>query len=174
MPGKLKRRDLKALPELEGWVTFTEAAGILGISRQRFYQLAESGAVETARRLGARPTYIVREAEVEGMKEQRQLGSPEPPAQVEAALFLSIGGIVVTGDDLRQAVAILEDSSMSRGSFKQSMAKLGNPLGTSDYMGTAKQYRATHPEARGLNTKQVLLEAYRRELTLSVVLALPA
>lgn len=161
MAVKGKKRDLRTLPELEGWLTFTQAAMELGISRQRFYQLAEADQVQTAQRLGERPTYIVRTAEVKAMKRQRQGGDA---AAAEVPLFHVAGGAVVTEDDLRQAIAILEASSTSRGSFKQALTKARNPLAQSDYMNTARQYRFSHPEARQLNTKQVLLKAYRSQL----------
>ncbi len=156
-----KKRDLRTLPELEGWLTFTQAAVELGISRQRFYQLAEAGQLQTAHRLGERPTYIVRTAEVRALKRQRSGGGPSREAQVP--LFFSAGGVAVTEEDLQQAVGILVSSASSRGSFKQAMAKAGNPLATSDYMTTARTYRASHP-GRHLSTKQALLEAYREQL----------
>lgn len=161
--GKGNKRDLRTLPELEGWLTFTQAALELGISRQRFYQLAEAGQLQTAQRLGERPTYIVRTAEVRALKLQRQGGGASEPA-TEIPLFHLTGGAAVTEDDLRQAIAILEASATSRGSFKQAMSKAGNPLAQSDYMDTARAYRFAHPESRGLNTKQVLLGAYRQQL----------
>jgi len=176
MPGKGRKRDLRGLPELEGWLTFTEAAETLGISRQRFYQLAEAvdvngvPRVKTAQKLGARPTYIVRTAEVTALKAQRE--GTAPAGNAESPLFHVAGGAAVTEDDLRQAIAILDGSAGSRGSFKQAMAKAGNPLATSDYMTTARQYRILHPEkSRGLSTKQVLLEAYKAQLSEA---ALPA
>jgi hypothetical protein len=161
MPGKI---NLRALPQLEGWLTFTQAAAELGISRQRFYQLAEDGKLQTATRLGERPTYIVRTAEVRALKLKR---SGAAGGTLEVPLFHSTGGVVVTEEDLRQAVAILEGSAGSRGSFKQAMIKAGNPLAKSDYMGTARQHRMAHQEARRLSTKQVLLAAYRAELGVS-------
>lgn len=155
-----KKRDLRTLPELEGWLTFTQAAMELGISRQRFYQLAEAGQLQTAQRLGERPTYIVRTAEVRALKRQRSGGSG---SSREIPLFYSTGGVAVTEQDLQQAVEILESSASSRGSFKQAMAKAGNPLAASDYMTTARLHRAAHP-GRHLSTKQALLEAYREQL----------
>lgn len=171
MPGRGRKRDLRALPELEGWLTFTEAAEELGISRQRFYQLAEATdaegnpRVQTAHRLGARPTYIVRTAEVASLKLARSGAAPSPALAGSASLFMVAGGVAVTEEDLRQAVVILEGTSVSRGSFKQAMTKANNPLATSNYMDTARQHRSLYPEHRGLNTKQVLLEAYRAQLT---------
>lgn len=168
MPGKGRKRDLRQLPELEGWLTFTEAAETLGISRQRFYQLAEAidehgtPRVKTAQKLGARPTYIVRTAEVTAIKAQRE-GTASPGGS-ESPLFHVAGGVAVSEDDLKQAVVILAGTADSRGSFKQAMAKANNPLASSDYMSTAKQYRILHPESRGMSTKQVLLAAYRSQL----------
>lgn len=169
MPGKGRKRDLRGLPELEGWLTFTEAAEVLKISRQRFYQLAEAvdehgtPRIKTAQRLGARPTYIVRTAEVTALKAQRE-GTAPASAGGGVPLFHVAGGVAVTQDDLRQAILLLDGAAGTRGSFKQAMIKAGNPLALSDYMSTARQYRILHPESRGMSTKQALLAAYRSQL----------
>lgn len=72
------RRDLRELPELEGWLSFPDAARELGISRQRLHQLAEKDppVIETARRVGRYgvPFYVMREAEVAALKRRRALG----------------------------------------------------------------------------------------------------
>lgn len=56
--------SLMDLPELPGWLTFGEAADRMKVSIERIRQLATSGKLRTARRLGQRPIGIVREAEV--------------------------------------------------------------------------------------------------------------
>lgn len=76
----MAKRDLRELPELEGWLTFPDAAAELGISRQRFHQLAEKTdpvIIETACRAGRRSTgihYFVREAEIAELKRRREGG----------------------------------------------------------------------------------------------------
>lgn len=75
----MAKRNLRDLPELEGWLLFPDAAVELGISRQRFHQLAEKDdppVIETARRIGRRGAryYVVRTAEVEDLKRRREGG----------------------------------------------------------------------------------------------------
>lgn len=162
------KRDLRTLPELEGWLTFPEIAAYLGISRQRVHQLVESGVITTAHRRGH--MYLAREAEVRALRERKQNTAPRTYAVVPAhpspdGLAISVvGGVAVTEQQLRQAVEVLEETAAGRGSFKQALAKHGNPLAQSDYQTTARAYRAAHPEARGLGTKQVLLAVYRAQL----------
>jgi hypothetical protein len=77
------KRDLRQLPELEGWVSFPDAAEEIGISRQRLFQLAEKTdptVVETAVRIGKhRPVYVMREAEVAELKARGEVkGNKEP------------------------------------------------------------------------------------------------
>lgn len=77
------KRDLRQLPELEGWVSFPDAAEEIGISRQRLFQLAEKESpvvIETAMRVGRnRPVYVMRQAEVDELKRRREeKGDKEP------------------------------------------------------------------------------------------------
>lgn len=162
------KRGLHTLPELEGWLTFPEIAEYLGISRQRVHQLAESGVITSAHRLGKRPTYIAREAEVKLLKNRKSGSAPRSfavaPADPDDLTVSVVGGVVVTEAQLREAIGVLEKTATGRGSFKQSLARSGNPLAQSDYMTTARTYRAAHPEAKGLSTKQLLLAAYQEQL----------
>lgn len=56
--------SLMDLEELEGWLTFGEAAVRMKVSIERVRQFATAGRLRTSRRLGQRPIGIVREAEV--------------------------------------------------------------------------------------------------------------
>lgn len=76
------KRDLRQLPELEGWVTFPDAAEDLGISRQRLHQVAERDdppVIETARRIGRRHViFVMRAAEVADLKRRREESGGQP------------------------------------------------------------------------------------------------
>lgn len=53
------------VPKLEGWVTISEAAEILGISRQAVHKMVNSGKFRSARKIGSsKPVFVVRAAEV--------------------------------------------------------------------------------------------------------------
>lgn len=54
------------VPVLEGgWVTLTEAAEVLGITRQHSYKRAKTGGYKTIRRIGASPAFVVNRSELE-------------------------------------------------------------------------------------------------------------
>lgn len=69
---KRQFETLKELPELAGWLTFGEAAAELGISGERFRQMAQEGKLTTAHRIGRRPVGIVQEAEIVALAQARQ------------------------------------------------------------------------------------------------------
>lgn len=158
----MKLRDMRQVPVLEGWITLPEAAEDLGISRARVHQMAQEEKLTTVSQLGRRPVYIVREAEIRRIKEERQAGRVVAVA-VETPQYV-IGGVLVSRDQLERAIAILDATQGTRGSLKQALLKDANPLARSDYMGVAKVYKASHTAVRGLSTKQVLLAAYSEEL----------
>ena len=61
----MKLSEMTEIPELEGqWVGLTEAAEILGISRQYAYKKASLGAFSTLRRVGSAPMFVVNRAEL--------------------------------------------------------------------------------------------------------------
>lgn len=65
------------MPVLPGWISITEAADILGVSRQHSYKLAargakgESGGYKSVRRIGSAHFAVVKEAEINKMKAAR-------------------------------------------------------------------------------------------------------
>lgn len=69
----------------------------------------------------------------------------------------SWGGVQVTTEQLHDAAKWLEETQTSKAGFKAGMKKLGNPMADADYMGVAKAWKDAHPEAKGLNTKQLML-----------------
>jgi len=75
------------LPLLAGWVNLTEAAEILGISRQHAYRRArlanegKPGGWKTVHRVGSKPTYVVSLKELEAelwLANDKRLISAEP------------------------------------------------------------------------------------------------
>ncbi len=65
----VKLRDDPSVPTLAGWVNITEAAEILGITRQHSYKLARTpvseGGYKTLHRVGTQPSYVVSVKELE-------------------------------------------------------------------------------------------------------------
>lgn len=59
-------------PRLTEWLTATEVAEALDVSRQTVNRLINSGAFETLHLLGERPIYVVRAKEVEEMRRARR------------------------------------------------------------------------------------------------------
>ncbi len=60
------------IPVLDGWVTITEAAGILGFTRQYCYRLAQNGYFDSIHRLGESATFVISTAELEAVKTLRK------------------------------------------------------------------------------------------------------
>lgn len=83
MVDQVKPRD--ELEDLEGWISFPVAAERLGVSRQRFFQMAEEKKLKTARKIpgtGERPAaYVVREAEINEMLQQQEAAAARAAAK---------------------------------------------------------------------------------------------
>lgn len=68
---------LENIPVLEGWVNLTEAAEILGITRQHAYKRAKltaqgkRGGWRTLHQIGSKPMYVVSLSEVKGELERK-------------------------------------------------------------------------------------------------------
>lgn len=60
------------VPVLEGWVAITEAAELLGFTRQYCYRLAQHGYFDSLRRIGKSATFVVSTGEVEAKKVLRK------------------------------------------------------------------------------------------------------
>ena len=60
------------LPILDDWVSLTEAAQLLGFSRQHAYKLAQDRAFHTLRRVGTAHIAVVSREEVKNMAEKRR------------------------------------------------------------------------------------------------------
>lgn len=82
--------SLRELPELEGWLTFGEAAVELEVTGERIRQMAQEGKLATAHRIGRRPVGVVREEEINAIiAHRKETGDTAalPPAQaLRAAL----------------------------------------------------------------------------------------
>jgi excisionase family DNA binding protein len=61
-------------PRLADWITLPEAAELLGVSKQYVHKLVRNGRLNTLRSLGSRPIYIVREAEILEIQQDRLAG----------------------------------------------------------------------------------------------------
>lgn len=58
-------------PRLREWMTCTEAADRLGISRQAVNRMVNLGEFETLHALGERPIFVVKAVEVEEVRRRR-------------------------------------------------------------------------------------------------------
>lgn len=62
------------IPPLDGWVTASQAATALDITRQALHKKIRAGDFTTVRRLGdaSKPFYIIREVEIDRVKTARK------------------------------------------------------------------------------------------------------
>lgn len=66
--------ELHNIPQLDGWVNLTEAAEMLGITRQHAFKKARQAndghpsGWRTIRRIGNKPMYVISVAEIEEVK----------------------------------------------------------------------------------------------------------
>lgn len=60
------------VPALEGWVAITEAAKILGFTRQYCYRLAQNGYFESLHRIGESATFVISTEELASKKTLRK------------------------------------------------------------------------------------------------------
>lgn len=78
---------LDNVPVLKGWINLTEAAEILGISRQHAYKRAKqasegrTGGWKTLRQVGSKPSYVVSLKEVEDEKAEKDARAAEAARQ---------------------------------------------------------------------------------------------
>lgn len=76
---------LENVPVLEGWVNLTEAAEILGITRQHSYKRAKLGSegrpggYKTLHQIGTKPSYVVAVSELQAEIEART--QPDTPKE---------------------------------------------------------------------------------------------
>jgi hypothetical protein len=70
--------ELRNIPALEGWVNLTEAAEMLGITRQHAFKKARQAndghpsGWKTIRRVGSKPAYVVSTAEIAAIQAARR------------------------------------------------------------------------------------------------------
>jgi hypothetical protein len=73
---KVKLSENPELPVLEGWVNLTEAAEIIGITRQHSYKKAsrfgQVGGYKTLHRVGNQATYVVATSELDEILKDRK------------------------------------------------------------------------------------------------------
>lgn len=64
----MKLGDRDDLPTVPDWITFSDAAALLRLSRQNVHVMAQNNKFSTLARLGeVQPVYVVKRAEVEEM-----------------------------------------------------------------------------------------------------------
>lgn len=68
----LKLSEDPNVPVLEGWVNITEAAEMLGITRQHSYKRANTNGYKSLHRIGKQPAYVVAISEIEEIIEDRE------------------------------------------------------------------------------------------------------
>lgn len=70
--------ELNNIPTLDGWVNLTEAAEMLGISRQHAFKKARQAndghpsGWKTIRRVGSKPMYVISTAEIADIQSRSQ------------------------------------------------------------------------------------------------------
>jgi predicted DNA-binding transcriptional regulator AlpA len=69
---------IQLAPRLDEWMTASQIAESLGITRQSVNRMMNEGRFKTLHRLGERPIFIVSRAEIEAMAASRL--PPEEPA----------------------------------------------------------------------------------------------
>lgn len=60
------------VPKLEGWVNITEAAELLGITRQHGYKRAKTGGFKSLHRVGNQPAYVISLSEIADIIKERE------------------------------------------------------------------------------------------------------
>jgi hypothetical protein len=78
------------VPSLPGWVNITEAAELLGISRQHSYKKAtlfgKRGGWDTLHRIGSQPAYVIALSEIEEIKAAREDRVPKLVGEEDGAM----------------------------------------------------------------------------------------
>lgn len=67
----MKLSEDPTVPVLNGWVNITEAADMLGITRQHGYKLASHNGFKSLHKVGNQPAYVISTVEIAEMIEQR-------------------------------------------------------------------------------------------------------
>lgn len=91
-----KLADREDIPVLKGgWINFTEAAERLGWTRSYMYKKAskpaKEGGFKTVHRIGAQPTFVINESEIEEIiasQPDRLVAEPDLLAEPEVELSL--------------------------------------------------------------------------------------
>lgn len=68
----MKLSDRTDLPHVEEWITISDAAAMLRLSRQNVHVMAQNNKFSTLARLGdVQPVFVVKRAEVQEMVERK-------------------------------------------------------------------------------------------------------
>ena len=76
--------DLNDFPEIQDWVTLTQAADMLGMSRANVHKKVMQRDFKSTHRLGERPYLLLLRHEVEGMRDERQAQSEAAERVIES------------------------------------------------------------------------------------------
>lgn len=68
----------KTVPSLDGWITTTETAKLLGITRQHAYRLIADKTFPSVHKIGSPAVFVVQQTEVENYHRAR--ATPVTPA----------------------------------------------------------------------------------------------
>lgn len=67
----MKLADRTDLPKADDWITFSDAAALLSLSRQNVHVMAQNNKFSTLARLGdVQPVYVVKRSEVQAMAQK--------------------------------------------------------------------------------------------------------
>ena len=80
----MKLSDNQDIPVLKGWVNMTEAAEMLGITRQHAYKLSTNGAFKTLHRVGTQPTFVISVKEIELKLKKKASEAAEKDSEKES------------------------------------------------------------------------------------------
>lgn len=68
--------ELSDVPELEDYIALTDAARALGVSRQAMHGMIRSGKIESIRKVGPIPVYMLLKTEFNKIVEKRTPAVP--------------------------------------------------------------------------------------------------
>lgn len=68
----MKLSEDPSVPVLEGWVNITEAAELLGITRQHGYKMAKNGGFKSLHKVGSQPAYVISTLEIAAILKDRE------------------------------------------------------------------------------------------------------
>lgn len=71
------------VPMLDGWVNLTEAAELLGVTRQHVYKRASTGGFQSLHKIGHQPQFVISTAEIDEINVARAAKAEEDAKRAE-------------------------------------------------------------------------------------------